>query len=288
MLTIATVNVNGLRAAVRRGMPAWLEERQPDVLLLQEVRAPDAVVRDLLGEGWHVTHVEATAKGRAGVAIASRLPFADVRESLPAPESGEEPEGDVGRWVEADLALADGRTLTLVSTYLYSGTAGTPSMDAKYAHLDRVSERLETLARQELAVLGGDINIGHRELDIKNWKGNRTSAGFLPAERAYLDRWYGDPDLEHDGGAAGTGGAIGAGLGLVDVARRVEGDVPGPYTWWSWRGKAFDNDSGWRIDVQAVTPALAASVVEQAVDRAATYDARFSDHAPYVVRYDVG
>lgn len=269
VLTIATINVNGLRAAVRRGMPAWLEERRPDVMLLQELRAPDAVVRELLGEGWHVTHVEAAAKGRAGVAIASRLPFEAVRETLPLPASGEELEGDVGRWVEADVRLAGGRLLTLVSTYLYSGTAGTPSMDAKYTHLDRVTERLTALAAQELAVIGGDINIGHRELDIKNWKGNRTSAGFLPAERAYLDRWYGE-------------------LGLVDVARHEAGDVAGPYTWWSWRGKAFDNDSGWRIDVQAATPGLAAHVVESTVDRAATYDARFSDHAPYVVRYDVG
>ena len=269
MLTIATINVNGLRAAVRRGMPAWLEERRPDVMLLQELRAPDAVVRELLGEGWHVAHVEAAAKGRAGVAIASRLPLREVRAALPLGEGEAEPEGDVGRWVEADLELADGRFLTVVSTYLYSGTAGTPSMDAKYAHLDRVSARLAQLAQQELVVVGGDINIGHRELDIKNWKGNRTSAGFLPAERAYLDRWYDE-------------------LGLVDVGRRAAGEVAGPYTWWSWRGKAFDNDSGWRIDVQLASAGLAPLVAEAVVDRAATYDARFSDHAPFVVRYELG
>ncbi|WP_235866168.1 exodeoxyribonuclease III [Serinibacter arcticus] len=269
MLTVATINVNGLRAAVRRGMPAWQQECAPDVMLLQELRAPDDVVRELLGPDWHVVHVEAAAKGRAGVAIASRLPFEAVRPLLPVAEGAEEPEGDVGRWVEADVRLPDGRVLTLVSTYLYSGTAGTPSMDAKYAHLDRVTARLVELAAAELAVVGGDINVGHRELDIKNWKGNRTSAGFLPAERAYLDRWYDE-------------------LGLVDVGRRVAGEVAGPYTWWSWRGKAFDNDSGWRIDVQAATPALAAVVDEARVDRAATYAERFSDHAPFVVRYDVG
>lgn len=275
VLTIATINVNGLRAAVRRGMPAWLEQRRPDVMLLQELRAPDAVVRDLLGEGWHVVHVESAAKGRAGVAIASRLPFEGVRETLPLAPGGQEPDGDVGRWVEADLRLADGSLLTVVSTYLYSGTAGTPSMDAKYAHLDRVTARLSVLAAEAAGdptrhvVVGGDINICHRELDLKNWKGNRTSAGFLPAERAYLDRWY-------------------DGLGLVDVARRAAGDVAGPYTWWSWRGKAFDNDAGWRIDVQVATPALADRVAEATVDRAATYAERFSDHAPLSVRYEIG
>lgn len=273
MLTIATINVNGLRAAVRRGMPAWLEQRRPDVLLLQELRAPDAVVRELLGPEWHVTHVEAAAKGRAGVAIASRLPFVAVREGLPTAEGASEPDGDVGRWVEADLQLPDGSLLTAVSTYLYSGTADTPSMDWKYAHLDRVSERLAQLRHAGRLVVGGDINIGHRELDIRNWRGNRKNAGFLPAERAYLDRWYGAPEN--------------GGLGLVDVGRTVAGEVEGPYTWWSWRGQAFDNDSGWRIDVQITTADVAGAVRLAVVDRAASYDERFSDHAPFVVQYDL-
>ena len=113
MLTVATINVNGLRAAVRRGMPAWLEERRPDVMLLQELRAPDAVVRELLGEGWHVTHVEAAAKGRAGVAIASRLPFEAVRETLPLPAGGEPADGrhavaGAGRGARAQRDHADG------------------------------------------------------------------------------------------------------------------------------------------------------------------------------------
>lgn len=273
-LTIATINVNGIRAAIRRGMPAWFAAREPDVLLLQEVRAPDAVLRDLIAEhvgpDWHVAHVEAAAKGRAGVAVASRHPMAAVREHLPLIDGGE-PEGDIGRWVEADLALPDGEALTVVSTYLYSGTAGTPSMDDKYAHLERVTSRLSQLRAAGDFVLGGDINIGHTELDIRNWKGNRKNAGFLPEERAYLDRWYA-PD--------------GDGLGLVDIGRERAGQVEGPYTWWSWRGKAFDNDSGWRIDVQLTTPQLASRVSAAAVDRAETYDARFSDHAPFVVTYE--
>ncbi len=113
----------------------------------------------------------------------------------------------------------------------------------------------------------GDINIGHTERDIKNWKGNRTKAGFLPEERAVLDSWYAS--------------------GWVDVARVQAGDVDGPYSWWSWRGQAFDTDAGWRIDVHVATERLAATATFADVDRAATYDARFSDHAPVVVGYDV-
>lgn len=313
MLTIATVNVNGIRAAVRRGMPAWLERRAPDVLLLQELRAPDAIVHDLLGPGWNVAHVEARAKGRAGVAIASREPLLDVRGGLPL-DGADEPDGDVGRWVEADIRTGSGERLTLVSAYLYSGTVGTESMAWKYAHLDRVTRRLAELRDSGDFVLGGDLNIAHREIDLRNWRGNRKNAGFLPQERAYLDRWYGprpgaDP-ADGAGDGAGDGAALAAvsahdevspeavattgsdspdvgGLGLVDVARMLAGEVDGPYTWWTWRGQAFDRDTGWRIDAQITTPKLARHVLWSQVDRADSYEERFSDHAPLVVGYDL-
>ena len=174
----------------------------------------------------------------------------------------------IGRWVEAELDI-DGTMLTVVSTYIHSGTAGTPSMDLKYAFLDAVTTRLGELADHGgCAVVGGDINVAHRELDIKNWKGNRKNSGFLPEERAYLDRWFDE-------------------LGWVDLARRFAGEVDGPYTWWSWRGKAFDNDSGWRIDYQLATPELAERAKDAVVDRAPAYDQRFSDHAPLRVTYDL-
>ena len=100
----------------------------------------------------------------------------------------------------------------------------------------------------------GDLNVGHRELDIKNWRGNRKNAGFLPEERAYFDRFFGPA-----GETSPASRTTGPGLGWVDVGRRFAGEVDGPYTWWSNRGQAFDNDVGWRIDYQLATPALAAS-----------------------------
>ncbi|ROS76842.1 exodeoxyribonuclease III [Cellulomonas sp. PhB143] len=266
VLTIATVNVNGIRAAVRRGMDTWIARRTPDVLLLQEVRAPDDVLHGLL-DGWHVAHQASEVKGRAGVVVASRLPLSAVRVGL---GSDAEDAVDTGRWVEADVELPDGGAVTAVSAYLHSGTVAKPeTMTAKYAHLDRVTTRMRELAADDrLAVVAGDVNIAHHEVDIKNWRGNRTAAGFLPRERAYLDTWLDE-------------------LGYADLGRRFGGEGPGPYTWWSWRGKAFDNDSGWRIDYQLATPALAERAVKVEVDRAETYDARFSDHAPVVATYDL-
>ncbi|WP_147918380.1 exodeoxyribonuclease III [Ruania zhangjianzhongii] len=266
MFSIATVNVNGIRAAFRRGMDAWIATEQPDVILLQEVRATDEILESFFGDGWHLVHEEGAAKGRAGVAIASRRPLQAVRIGIDA-ETGRA-EDQIGRWVEADLEV-DGTALTVISTYIHSGTAGTPSMDLKYAFLDAVTTRLGEVADQGgCAVVGGDVNVAHRELDIKNWKGNRKNSGFLPEERAYLDRWFEE-------------------FGWVDLARRFAGEVDGPYTWWSWRGKAFDNDSGWRIDYQLATPELAERAKDAVVDRAAAYDQRFSDHAPLRVTYDL-
>lgn len=270
MLSIATVNVNGVRAAYRRGMDDWLAHRQPDVLLAQEVRATDEVLTEHLGAEWHVAHHASDLKGRAGVAVASKLPASAVRVGL----GKGEPPVDTGRWVEMDLEVPGwDRPLTVVSTYIHSGTAGTEKMDLKYSHLNKVDARLRQLADQARAgerevLVGGDINIVHREVDIKNWKGNHNrTSGVLDEEIAYLDRWFGQ-------------------YGWTDLGRRLAGDGPGPYTWWSWRGKAFDNDSGWRIDYQFATAGLTDLARTAAVDRAATYDRRFSDHAPVVVTYE--
>lgn len=259
-LRIATANVNGIRAAYRRGMGDWLAGRDIDILALQEVRAETGDLTALLGDDWDVVHDPATAKGRAGVAIASRH-----RASIHRVAIGADDFDSAGRWLEADYEVG-GDALTVVSAYVHSGEAGTPKQEDKYRLLAGMTERMAELgAGDRRAVVLGDLNVGHTELDIKNWKGNLTRAGFLPEERAYFDRWFAD--------------------GWVDVGRRHAGEVPGPYTWWSWRGKSFDIDSGWRIDYQLASPALAASVVSYAVDRAPSYAERWSDHAAVVVDY---
>lgn len=261
-LRIASANVNGIRAAYRRGMAAWLAEREVDILALQEVRAETDDLVALLGDEWDVVHDAASAKGRAGVAIASRH-----RASIHRVQIGADDFDSAGRWLEADYEV-DGVELTVVSAYVHSGEADTPRQLEKYTLLEGMTERMAELgADGRRAVVVGDLNVGHRELDIKNWKGNLKRAGFLPEERAFFDRWLAD--------------------GWVDLGRRFAGEVPGPYTWWSWRGKSFDNDAGWRIDYQLASPALAASAVAYAVDRAPTYAERWSDHAPVVVDYSL-
>jgi exodeoxyribonuclease-3 len=114
----------------------------------------------------------------------------------------------------------------------------------------------------------GDLNVGHTELDIKNWKGNLKNAGFLPEERAYFDTFMNSQ-------------------GWVDIGRVTHPDVPGPYTWWSFRGQAFDTDAGWRIDYHLATPALAETASNYRVHRADSYDTRWSDHSPVSVDYSI-
>jgi exodeoxyribonuclease-3 len=158
--------------------------------------------------------------------------------------------------------------MRVVSVYVHSGEVGTPKMDDKFAFVDMMTARMAHLTGEfERVVIMGDINTAHTNNDIKNWKGNLKSAGFLPEERAYLDQW--------------------CAAGWVDVHRALVGDQPGPYTWWSMRGQAFDNDAGWRIDYQFATATLAAAATDVRVDRQASWDARWTDHAPLVVDYSL-
>lgn len=268
-MLVATVNVNGIRAAVRKGMEAWVDETKADVMLLQEVRAPEELVAEIVGDDYTLIQQASVLKGRAGVAIA-------VRKDHPVSASAigigpDEPAVDTGRWVEATVHSLG---TTFVSAYLHSGVADNPDkMAAKYFHLDRVEARLAELlaSRTEEAphvLVGGDFNIVHTPLDIKNWKPNHNkTSGVLDPEIDYLNRWF-----------AGD---------WVDTHRMLSGQTQGPYTWWSQRGKAFDNDAGWRIDYQMTTPGLAERAVSARVDRAASYAERWSDHAPLVMKYEL-
>ncbi|MGL4172510.1 MAG: exodeoxyribonuclease III [Actinomycetota bacterium] len=272
VLRIATVNVNGIRAAARRGGMQWVAQLRPDVLALQEVRAHKEHLRQALdqaGDGpWHVASSVSQQAGRAGVAIVTKSEPLAVREILGDP-AGEFARS--GRWVEVDLEV-DGDPLTVVSVYVPTGQAGTPRQEEKYRFLDAMTRRLAELANraesgQGQAVVLGDLNIAHQQADLCNWRGNIGKAGFLPEEQAYLDTWFS--------------------AGWVDVVRAEVGPGPGPYTWWSWRGSAFDRDVGWRIDYHISTAKLAAAVKAVAIGRAPTYAKRWSDHAPVAIDYSI-
>jgi len=267
-LKIVTINVNGVRAAFRKGMAEWLADSGADILALQEVRASDADLEALFAENppadggqWHILHDEATAKGRAGVAVISKMPAIAHRTTL-----GPDDFDSAGRWLEADFKVGD-KTVTVISTYVHSGEVDTPKQVEKYKFLAAMQVRMaELIGENKLAVVVGDLNVGHTELDIKNWKGNLKNAGFLPEERAYFDTFMNAQ-------------------GWIDVGRAAHPDQPGPYTWWSFRGQAFDTDVGWRIDYHLATPALAATAKNYTVHRAPSYDTRWTDHSPVSVDY---
>lgn len=279
-LTVSTVNVNGIRAAVKQrsetnlGFLPWLESSGADVVALQEVRADEDQTRKALAPaleaGWHLIGSASSMKGRAGVALLSRQEPSDVCVGYGDPEFAES-----GRYIEAVYPGAvDGETVTVASLYLPSGSANTPKQDEKDRFLttfrEFLAERAEHLRARDghEMIICGDWNIAHHEEDLKNHKGNHKSSGFLPHEREWMTDVFAD------------------GSGWTDIVRHRRPDEVGPYSWWSQRGKAFDNDAGWRIDYQVVSDGLVDRAVKDWVDRAEAYDMRWSDHAPVTVVYE--
>lgn len=307
-LRTASFNVNGIRACQKRGFEGWLERRDPDVVALQEVRCPVAQLPlEVFGDRY-LTYDAGTAAGRNGVALLTRVRPAAVRtfgepvlqrapgedhvDLVPAdagptlPRELKEFAGE-GRYVEVDLADAP---LTVASLYLPKGglpadlqekMAGRmreePDGGAKYERkmrflagfakqLDR-SRRAAKAAGREFLVMG-DFNVAHEKLDVRNWRGNKNSEGFLPEER----EWF---------------GSILSPRTLVDVVRSKHPDTEGPYAWWSWMGQAFERDTGWRIDYHLASPALARAAVTAGVDKEPSRAERLSDHAPVVVDYEL-
>jgi exodeoxyribonuclease-3 len=255
MLRIITLNLNGIRSALRKGFPAWLGRRRADVVCLQEIKAHEADLVDLAlaPAGFHCHYHCATKKGYSGVALYSKTKPRNVVCGFGSSEFDLE-----GRFLRADF----GR-LSVVSVYLPSGSSSEERQQAKFRFLEEFTPVLQRLkAERREFVLCGDWNIAHKEIDLKNWRSNRKNSGFLPEERAWLTRVFDD-------------------LGWVDVFRRVDAR-PEQYTWWSNRGQAWAKNVGWRIDYHIATPAIAAKA-----KRAAIYkDKRFSDHAPLTIDYD--
>ncbi|MFJ9207153.1 exodeoxyribonuclease III [Streptomyces sp. NPDC102264] len=268
MLTVTSVNVNGLRAAAKKGFVEWLAGTSADVICLQEVRAePQQLPEEVrTPEGWHVLHAPAAAKGRAGVSLYARREPDRTRIGFGSAEF----DGS-GRYAEIDLP-----GVTVASLYLPSGEVGTERQDEKIRFMDEFLPYLERLKKRAAAdgrevLVCGDWNIAHQEADLKNWRANRKSSGFLPEERAWLTRVFEETDGDY-----------------VDVVRAQHPDREGPYSWWSYRGCAFDNDAGWRIDYHVATRGLAARAVKAYVEKAASHEERWSDHAPVTVTYDLG
>ncbi|AKE40662.1 endonuclease/exonuclease/phosphatase family protein [Corynebacterium kutscheri] len=300
-MQITTVNVNGIRAAVKQrsetnlGFIHWLRHSDSDIVLLQEVRASEKdteiALAPVLDDGWFYIGAPAAAKGRAGVGILSRSPLSDIRIGIPGFE-------DSGRYIQGSFD-DNGTEVVVASLYLPSGSANTAKQDEKYYFLDSFEPFLAQAAQDnEYMVVGGDWNICHREQDLKNFKTNRKKSGFLPDERAFMDALFGTfPDehsqIDQHGQWAGTVEYVPAfdqprqatrNPHWFDVARRLH-PQDAPYTWWTYRGQAFDTNAGWRIDYQAATAKMLARAEKTWVDKASAYDLRWSDHSPLNVMY---
>lgn len=254
-MRITTWNVNGLRAALRKGFSDHLEQLAPDVLMLQEVRAlPEQLPKEWVSpEGWHVHWHPAQRKGYSGVATWSRRPFEVLGTGLDA----EDPEGRV-------LRVRCGG-VQFVNVYLPSGSSSPERQASKEAWMDRFLPWATRLASQdEPVLLAGDLNIAHTELDIHNPRGNKDNSGFLPHER----EWFGEL----------------LSRGWTDLLRVHVGPVQGPYSWWSNRGRARELDRGWRIDYLLGNAAVSSKLRHASVHRPGGLEV--SDHAPVTVEID--
>ncbi|MEO8305719.1 MAG: exodeoxyribonuclease III [Betaproteobacteria bacterium] len=254
-MRIITLNVNGIRSSERRGLSRWLGRAEPwDVVCLQEIKATrDDVPRTLRApRRSHAAFLPAQRKGYSGVAVYAKVPPRFV-EGFGVDEFDAE-----GRYLEAHFA-----ELTIISVYLPSGSSGPHRQASKFRFLEAFLPHLAKLRKgKREIILCGDWNIAHKEIDLKNWRSNQKNSGFLPEERAWLTRVFGE-------------------LGFVDVFRRID-QRPDQYTWWSNRGEAWAKNVGWRIDYQIATAGIAAKAKTAAIYT----NRRFSDHAPLVIDYD--
>ena len=233
----------------------WIKRTKPDVLCFQETKAQEWQLEDELfhPKDYHNYFHDAQKKGYSGVAIYSRHKPDKVTKGLGWSDADAE-----GRWIQADFGK-----LSVVSLYLPSGTSGEIRQDFKYDMMARFEPLLKKMRRQRREfIICGDWNIAHQKIDIKNWRSNQKNSGFLPEERAWLDWVFDD-------------------AGFVDVFRQVD-QREEQYTWWSNRGQAWANNTGWRIDYHIATPKIAALAKKADIYK----DERFSDHAPLTITYD--
>ena len=255
-MRIISVNLNGIRSAANKGFYAWLQQQDADIICMQELKAQAAdLTREMLQpEGYYGYFHYAEKKGYSGVGIYSRRQPDAIIEGLGMADIDAE-----GRYIEAQFG-----SLSVVSLYLPSGSSGEERQTFKFDVMRRFMPHLEALkASGREVVICGDWNIAHREIDLKNWRGNRKNSGFLPEERAWLS------DLFER-------------VNWIDVYRRLYPEATDDcYTWWSNRGQAWAKNVGWRIDYQIATPAIAGNSVAAAVYK----HERFSDHAPLIIDY---
>ncbi|TFZ07017.1 exodeoxyribonuclease III [Ramlibacter henchirensis] len=261
MFKLTSLNLNGIRSAASKGVEAWLAKAKPDCICVQEVKAQAEDVQGrfdtLAGLKGHFHFAQ--KKGYSGVAVYSRHEPTDVVAGFGSEEFDAE-----GRYLEMRFDTPS-RKFSVISAYFPSGSSGEERQQAKFRFLDEFEPHITRLKTQREFVMCGDVNIAHKEQDLKNWRSNRKNSGFLPEERAWMTRLL----SEHR---------------IVDVYRHLKPDTTGEsYTWWSNRGQAYANNVGWRLDYHLATPGIGQQARTESIYRAE----KFSDHAPVTVEYEL-
>lgn len=253
-MRVITLNVNGIRSAERKGFYDWMHQQQADIICLQETKAQ---LHQLTGDafcpqGYHCFYHDAEKKGYSGVAIYSKQLPDRIISGIGWPDADAE-----GRFIEAQYG-----NLSVISLYLPSGSSGEERQAFKFSFMERFTPYLQAcIDSGRDYIICGDWNIAHKNIDLKNWRGNQKNSGFLPEERAWLDQLFSEGHW-HD-------------------AFRLVNQEPDQYTWWSNRGQAWAKNVGWRIDYQIISAALKDKVLATSIYK----DERFSDHAPLIVDY---
>lgn len=255
-MRIISLNANGIRASAKKGVFDWLLDQDPDVVCIQETKAQIDQLKDnpvFFPENYHCYYVDAQKKGYSGVAVYAKQKPTKVITKLGVDEFDNE-----GRYLEIQYD-----DLAIVSLYAPSGSSSEERQQAKFRFMEVFMKHLISIKRRKREyIICGDWNIAHKEIDLKNWRGNKKNSGFLPEERAWLDDLFNKQNY-------------------VDVFRTLNQEEH-QYTWWSNRGQAWANNVGWRIDYQIATPKIAAKANAEFIYK----DQRFSDHAPLIIDYD--
>jgi len=254
-MRIISFNANGIRSARTKGFFEWMETQQADVVCIQETKAQlEQLQPDLFQpQTYQCFYHDAQKKGYSGVALFCRKAPDHVICGI-----GWEDVDAEGRFIEAQFG-----SLSVISLYLPSGSSGEERQAVKFKFLERFLPYLQDLERNGRDyIIAGDWNIAHKEIDLKNWKGNQKNSGFLPEERAWLDQLFGN--------------------GYWLDGFRLVNQQSDQYTWWSNRGQAWAKNVGWRIDYQIISAGLKDKVQAVSIYKAQ----RFSDHAPLIMDYD--
>lgn len=247
-MRIVSYNVNGLRSAMTKGFTEWLKTDPADIICLQEIKAHKDNVdyRQFEELGYEHYWYPAEKKGYSGVAVLTKI----------APDNVQYGNGFMQSDAEGRVIRLDFGDVTLINTYIPSGTSGDERQSYKYQWLDEFYGYLDLLksTRPNLIVCG-DYNICHKPIDIHDPVGNKKSSGFLPEERAWLDKLFSN--------------------GFVDTFRHYNPE-PHQYSWWSVRSNARANNKGWRIDYINVTTPLQPRLKDAQIWQ----QVKHSDHCP--------